>query len=918
IPHGSISNSSCLTCSKISYNREMQQLHGAAKYSISPECKIVGQILLDHPLSYALITTADVPVVYLQQLWRTVSKLPVETPENLFVEPVNIETIKVFMNKVGYQGMLIPDAFLIEEIRANDDFKEYETVFMKVDVPMNQPQLVVSTQGTHRSTPKAHRTPTLTASPRGKKRKQSAGESSSPHKSLKITIRQQKVVEGNQDDDDSENRLEPGSHKDKPEYVDDDNDKGAEKVDEEEGGEIVNQVLHLGVSQLAEKDTEELIENKLKPCIAAMIIEDRDTFRLDVPDLVSQEFNAQAPKIIEDLFKNYVQSNVIQFILPQPLQPKQLHQDDDIHSHHDDQEDDAPPEGEKRVKRHKASKSSKSTRGSSSKNSAKDSTTYVSKQQQQQQEWDAWVEETVINEDEEILADETPELITEVQDVDKLNAACAQLQLLSDYNCWKGEYEMWKLRIEQYFQVKNYALWDVIENGSSFKPVARTTINADGTSTSLIPGLVTIDEKTQKKNDVKARSMLLMTLPNEHLLTFNQYKDAKTLFAAIQTRFGGNNAIKKTQKTLLKQILLNKRSKELQTQAQVLRTWVLCHHPAVLMRLIVIMKLILLTFNFNPASTQVSTASTQVSTTNLIDVTVYAFFSNQPNGPQLVHEDIEQTHEDDLEEMDLKWQLALLSMRTRRFFQKTGRKITINGSDTAGYDKSKVEFFNCHKLRHFARECRGSRKQDSRNWNQDSSKRTINVEDTSSKAMLAIDGADSERGLASVEEQLVFYKKNEVLFCEQIAVLKRDISYKDSEISELKSELEKLKQEKESNQLKIENFDNASKRLFAPPTLDLSNSGLEEFQQPEFEGYGPKISKSVSEDVSNDLRKTPDAPLVEELVQELLFNALWKDGLLFDSSSNNANNDEPQPSNDAGKKDDEGRIDNQERPEKSA
>ncbi|GJZ87432.1 hypothetical protein Tco_0659042, partial [Tanacetum coccineum] len=50
---------------------------------------------------------------------------------------------------------------------------------------------------------------------------------------------------------------------------------------------------------------------------------------------------------------------------------------------------------------------------------------------------------------------------------------------------------------------------------------------------------------------------------------------------------------------------------------------------------------------------------------------------------------LELIHEDDIEEMELKWQLALLSMRTRRFFQKTGRKITINGSDTAGYDNSK-------------------------------------------------------------------------------------------------------------------------------------------------------------------------------------------------------------------------------------
>ncbi|GJW72232.1 ribonuclease H-like domain-containing protein, partial [Tanacetum coccineum] len=105
--------------------------------------------------------------------------------------------------------------------------------------------------------------------------------------------------------------------------------------------------------------------------------------------------------------------------------------------------------------------------------------------------------------------------------------------------------------------ITDYALWDVIENGNSFKPAAQTTINADGSSTTLIPGPVIADEKTQKKNDVKARSMLLMALPNEHLLTFNQYKDAKNFFATIQTRFGGNDATKKTQKTLLKQMYEN-------------------------------------------------------------------------------------------------------------------------------------------------------------------------------------------------------------------------------------------------------------------------------------------------------------------------------------------------------------------------
>nr|GFA24648.1 hypothetical protein [Tanacetum cinerariifolium] len=119
-----------------------------------------------------------------------------------------------------------------------------------------------------------------------------------------------------------------------------------------------------------------------------------------------------------------------------------------------------------------------------------------------------------------------------------LNNDVAKLPLLK-----QGDYEMWKIGTEQYFQVQDYALWDVIENRNSFKPVPQTTANADCTSTLTIPGLVTTEEKAQKKNDVKARII--------------QYKDAKTLFEAIQARFGGNDATKKTQKTLLKQMYEN-------------------------------------------------------------------------------------------------------------------------------------------------------------------------------------------------------------------------------------------------------------------------------------------------------------------------------------------------------------------------
>ncbi|GKF85626.1 ribonuclease H-like domain-containing protein, partial [Tanacetum coccineum] len=146
-------------------------------------------------------------------------------------------------------------------------------------------------------------------------------------------------------------------------------------------------------------------------------------------------------------------------------------------------------------------------------------------------------------------------------------------------------------------------------------------------------------------------------------------------------------------------------------------------------------------------------------TASLSDATVYAFLANQPNGSQVVHEDLEQINEDDLEEMDLKWQLALLSLKARKFYQRIGKKIIINGSDIAGYDKSKVECINCHKMGHFAREYRGPKNQESmpRNQesmprNQESSKRTVNVKDTSSKAMVTFDGAGFDWSFMAAEE----------------------------------------------------------------------------------------------------------------------------------------------------------------------
>nr|GEU48544.1 retrovirus-related Pol polyprotein from transposon TNT 1-94 [Tanacetum cinerariifolium] len=374
--------------------------------------------------------------------------------------------------------------------------------------------------------------------------------------------------------------------------------------------------------------------------------------------------------------------------------------------------------------------------------------------------------------------------------------------------------------------------------------------------------------------------MLLMALPNEHLLTFSQYKDAKTWFEAIQARFSGNDATKKTQRTLLKQMYENFNAPSTESFDSIfIRLQKIISQLAILVSAI---------------STPVKTVSSHDNTANLSDATVYAFLENQPNGSQLVHEDLEQIHDNDLEEMDLKWQLALLSMRARRYFQKTGKKITINGSDTIRYDKTKAK-----ESRQLKKDCdcgiyifQSNVAIDGAgfDWSymaddevptnmalMDFSDSEVHNSKTCSNTCLKsfetlktqydnlriefnkseFDLAIYKRGLAYVEEQRVFYKKNEVVFCDQIAVLKRDASFRDSEITALNLQIEKLKKEKESNQIKIDNFKNASKSLdkligsqitdnsktrlgftsynvvvppptglFAPPSIDLSNSVL--------------------------------------------------------------------------------------------
>nr|GEX83760.1 hypothetical protein [Tanacetum cinerariifolium] len=438
-----------------------------------------------------------------------------------------------------------------------------------------------------------------------------------------------------------------------------------------------------------------------------------------------------------------------------------------------------------------------------------------------------------------------------------------------------GEYELWRMRMEQYIQMIDYSLWDVIENGNA-PPITQViesveTIIAPATAkektkrremfggnaatkktqrkidqdsaymvaaskvpmlkpgeyelwrmrmeqyiqridyslwdvikngdapliTQVVEGVetiiapVTAKEKTQRRLGLKARNTLLMGILNEHQLNFNSIKDAKSLLQAIEKSLEG--------------MLLLKRLRGV----------------------------------FKSSSMKILLHLAQ----------------SQPNSPQLDNKDLQQIYPDDLEEIDLRWQMAMLTMRARRFLKNTGRKFTMNGNETIGFDKSKVECYNCHKRGHFARECRAPRSQDTKH--KESTRRSVPVE---TPALIALVSCD-----------------------------------------ELMRKLELAQKQKDEIQLTVENFENSSKHLsklldcqiidkcktgfgynavlppytgnFLPLKLDLS--GLEEFVNEPIVNE-PTVKKPAVEtseakagaDKPKDVRKNFDPLLIKDWISD--------------------------------------------------
>ncbi|KAI3728928.1 hypothetical protein L6452_17573 [Arctium lappa] len=300
-----------------------------------------------------------------------------------------------------------------------------------------------------------------------------------------------------------------------------------------------------------------------------------------------------------------------------------------------------------------------------------------------------------------------------------------------------NEFDMWKIRIKQYILLTDFSMWDIVENG----PSVEGKIGQDGRR----PPPKTDAEKKVRQLEMKALSTLLLAIPNEYQHQFHHCTDAQILWNALEKRFAGTKSTKRNQRDILK---FNKLIGELATfgvqmeqddvNRKFLRSlgdeWTMytvsfrqndqleekelddLYNDLRVFESEVEAKKKPTGYVHNAALLSASTDSTanpeSVNAASGVNQekgneSVFEAFLSSHGNSSLINDDLEQLHPDDLEEMDIKWQIAMLSMRVKKFIKRTGRNnFSQRREDGAGFDKSKVECYKCHMKGHFAKEYR--------------------------------------------------------------------------------------------------------------------------------------------------------------------------------------------------------------------
>ncbi|GJS83408.1 ribonuclease H-like domain-containing protein [Tanacetum coccineum] len=338
----------------------------------------------------------------------------------------------------------------------------------------------------------------------------------------------------------------------------------------------------------------------------------------------------------------------------------------------------------------------------------------------------------------------------------------------------KEEYETWAMKMEYWIMNSDHNLWNIVLNGNSRKKTGR-----DPKGNIMILPPVSVEEHIAVQRETKARTILLQSLPEDHMADFHHLDDARDIWLAVKARFGGNDESKKMRKSMLKQEFSEFRVSESEglhkgydrfqkilsqlNQMQAKPDNEDCNMkflralPPSWSQVAITLKtkggLDYLSFDdlynklrtleidvkggssydsrgtsapthsafISAASTNskmsypdqshsttfTSASSSPAASSNVIENVLHSFVAESDPQQQITYEDFDQIGKLDLEELDIKWQMAMLSVRINRFEKKAGRKMKFNNKDAARFDKKKVKCYKCSELGHFAREYTG-------------------------------------------------------------------------------------------------------------------------------------------------------------------------------------------------------------------